>query len=268
MLEVRLTGTSSLNKPAGRLKIQLHTAILLGVTVALYGCSTADTTESPMLTTEASAPADVTFSPVATIDPDTGSISELPAELAEETPEEIPSELPEALPVVVIAEANPDTSDNNALESTAVEEATCSSDTDVMQQRLLQLINEARSEARSCGDDNFTATTPLVWNSTLEVAAKAHSQDMADNNFFSHTGSDGSSASERVNVAGYQWRTVGENIAAGRDTAAETVSDWLDSPGHCRNIMNPAFFEVAVSCSENSDTDYNRYWTNVLAAPR
>ena len=202
------------------------------------------------------------------IEPDTNIISELPAELAEETPEEVPEELPEALPVVIIAEANPDTSDNNPLESAAIEEANCTSDVDVIQQRLLQLINDARSEARSCGDENFSATTALSWNSTLEVAAKTHSQDMADNNFFSHTGSDGSSASERVDVAGYQWRTVGENIAAGRDTAAETVSDWLDSPGHCRNIMNPAFFEVAVSCAENTDTAYKRYWTNVLAAPR
>ena len=264
MLKVRLTNTSYVQKHEARLKIRLRAAILIALTAALHGCSTADPAESQTLTTEASAAAAVTFSPVAMIEPDTNVISELPAELAEETPEE----LPEALPIVIVAAADPDTSDNNSLESAAIEEANCTSDVDVIQQRMLQLINDARSEARSCGDENFSATTALNWNSTLEIAAKTQSQDMADNDFFSHTGSDGSSASERVDVAGYQWRTVGENIAAGRDTAAETVSDWLDSPGHCRNIMNPAFFEVAVSCAENTDTAYTRYWTNVLAAPR
>ena len=265
MPDVRLTDTSYLHRPA----VRLHAAFMIAVTAALCSCSTADPAESPTLTTEASAAASVTLSPVAMLEPDTDVISELPAELAEETPEEVPVELPEALPIAIIAEANPDTSDgNNSLQSATVEAANCTSDAAVIEQRMLQLINDARSEARSCGDEDFIATTPLGWNSSLEVAAKTHSQDMADNDFFSHTGSDGSSAAERVNVAGYQWRTVGENIAAGRATAAETLSDWLDSPGHCRNIMNPAFQEVAVSCNENDNTVYKRYWTNVLAAPR
>jgi len=136
-----------------------------------------------------------------------------------------------------------------------------------MQSRLLYLINNARAQARSCGNTQFAATTALVWNNVLAVAASKHSADMAEHNFFSHTGSNGSSASQRVTLEGYSWFTVGENIAAGRDTAEQTVNDWLASPGHCRNIMNPAFTEVAVSCVENDSSDYRRYWTNVLAAP-
>jgi len=137
-----------------------------------------------------------------------------------------------------------------------------------MRIRTLQLINDARAVARSCGSDDYEATEPLSWNTTLAETALGHSTDMADNNFFSHTGSDGLNASARATEAGYFWRTVGENIAAGRSVAEATVQDWLDSPGHCRNIMNPAFREVAVACVEDSGADYRYYWTNMLGAQR
>jgi uncharacterized protein YkwD len=91
---------------------------------------------------------------------------------------------------------------------------------------------------------------------------------MATHNFFSHTGSEGSSVSERISNTGYRWRIVGENIAAGRESADETVADWLNSPGHCRNLMNPDFTEMAVACSSSDDSDLQRYWTNTLASPR
>ncbi len=146
--------------------------------------------------------------------------------------------------------------------------ATCSSEPGNVEENMLKLINEARAEPRACGDVDYIATRPLSWNSTLENAARTHSADMASVNYFSHTGSDGSSAATRVTGAGYAWRTVGENIAAGRNSAAQTLVDWLESPGHCRNIMNPAFREVAVACVEDSGSDYRYYWTNILAAPR
>lgn len=145
--------------------------------------------------------------------------------------------------------------------------ASCSADDETMQSRILQLINDARNQPRTCGLTQYSATTPLTWNAVLASAASKHSIDMAEHNFFSHIGSDGSRASQRVTREGYNWRTVGENIAAGRDSAEQTINDWLDSEGHCHNIMNPAFSEVAVSCIEDDSSDYQRYWTNLLAAP-
>lgn len=56
---------------------------------------------------------------------------------------------------------------------------------------------------------------PLTANAALTAAALAHSNDMATNNFFSHTGSDGSSPGQRISRAGYSYYTYGENIAAG-----------------------------------------------------
>lgn len=142
---------------------------------------------------------------------------------------------------------------------------TCDAPIEHIQQRTLQLINEARSQPRNCGTDAFEATTAMSWNTKLLQAADRHSADMTQHNFFNHTGSDSSTAGTRVDETGYDWRAVGENIAAGQLTAADVVSGWLSSPGHCRNLMNSAFTEVAVTCAQDSGTDYTRYCTNVLA---
>lgn len=144
---------------------------------------------------------------------------------------------------------------------------TCSASDEDMRSRMLDLINSARAEARNCGATAYSATTPLAWNTQLVNAAKTHSQDMAQHNFFSHTGSDGSDIGDRASAAGFVWQRVGENIAAGQTSAESAVNGWLDSPGHCQNLMNPNFTQVSVACVENSGSDYVRYWTNVLGTP-
>lgn len=144
--------------------------------------------------------------------------------------------------------------------------ASCRASASTIQDSTLFLINQARASARNCGTQSFAATTPLTWNSLLQSAAQIHSNDMAQNNFFSHTGSDGSSSSQRATNQGYEWRTVGENIAAGQPTTESVVQAWLDSPGHCANLMNPNFKDVAVTCVENNGSDFRQYWTNALGA--
>lgn len=143
----------------------------------------------------------------------------------------------------------------------------CTAPAEHIELRTIRLINEARSQARSCGTQSFEATGPVSWNYQLVEAADAHSADMTQHNFFDHTGSDGSTVATRVEATGYEWSRVGENIAAGQQSAAEVVAGWLNSPGHCRNLMSPAFTEVAVTCAEDSGADYSTYWTNVLATP-
>ncbi|WP_183325728.1 CAP domain-containing protein [Halomonas cerina] len=135
---------------------------------------------------------------------------------------------------------------------------------------MLSLINEARSQARQCGDQSFAAVKPLTWNCTLEEAAEAHSQDMAENDYFSHTGPDGVGIQQRVSSRGYVWRAVGENIAAGQASIAAVVEGWLESPSHCGNIMNDAFTEMGMAKSKpgESGSVYRSYWTQVLAQPR
>jgi uncharacterized protein YkwD len=133
---------------------------------------------------------------------------------------------------------------------------------------ITQLINEARAQARTCGAyGDFAAAGNVSWNGQLSAAADSHSRDMAYYNFFSHTGSDGSDPGLRASSAGYSYRTLGENIAAGLIDTRATVQGWLNSPGHCANIMRADFTELGAACIEADTSDYPTYWTLVLAAP-
>ena len=133
---------------------------------------------------------------------------------------------------------------------------------------ILTQVNNARSQARDCGTVNYAATTALSWNCTLETVAYEHSRDMGDNNFFSHTGSDGLSVVNRITNAGYDWTAVGENIAAGQPTIAAVMTAWLDSPGHCANIMSTSYTEIGAASYAVSGSDYPIYWTQDFARPR
>ncbi|WP_447955806.1 CAP domain-containing protein [Vreelandella sp. EE7] len=136
------------------------------------------------------------------------------------------------------------------------------------QQEMLSRVNEARSSARECGGESFPAVEPLGWSCQLEAAARRHSQDMAENAFFSHTGSEGSSIEERVNEQDYAWRAVGENIAAGHRSVEAAIEGWIESPGHCRNLMSEQFSEMGMARADNDDTRYSTYWTQTFADPR
>ena len=131
----------------------------------------------------------------------------------------------------------------------------------------LEIINTARASARLCGDDPYPAVDPLQADTRLQQAALQHASDMSTHNFFNHTGSDGSDVAERVTATDFIWRAVGENIAAGQDTLDVTLQGWLESPGHCRNIMNPAYTHMGIACTSSQQSEHGEYWTQVLAAP-
>ncbi len=141
----------------------------------------------------------------------------------------------------------------------------CMSDID---REMLDQINQARSASRQCGTQQFPAAPALRWSCTLAEVALDHSRDMGDHNFFSHTGSDGLSPSQRVTNGGYLWRATGENIAAGPDTVSEVMAGWLSSPGHCANIMSDNYTEVGAARYRNDGSDYRIYWTQEFATPR
>jgi uncharacterized protein YkwD len=108
----------------------------------------------------------------------------------------------------------------------------------------------------------------LHLNAVLNTAAQLHAEDMAKHRQMQHEGSDGSSPAQRVTRQGYRWKAVGENVAAGAGSAAEVVSGWLSSPGHCANIMNPTFTEMGVAFAVNQRDDYAVYWAQSFATPR
>jgi uncharacterized protein YkwD len=141
-------------------------------------------------------------------------------------------------------------------------------DARTVSRRVLELVNEARAQPRRCGWRPFNATSPLKLSAELTNAALAHSLDMATRDYFEHEGPDGSTPASRVTRAGYTWRVVGENIAGGVATADEAVAGWLQSPGHCENLMDPRFTDMGVAFVVNAKNPAGILWTQVFAAPR
>jgi len=137
----------------------------------------------------------------------------------------------------------------------------------VLDVEVLAAVNAARASPRDCGEQRFDAAPPLRWNDALTQAALAHSSDMATHRYFSHTEKNGSVVDDRASRAGYAWQRIGENIAAGQKSVAEAVASWLDSPGHCANIMNPGFEEMGLAYAVNPQRG-RVYWTQVLGRGR
>lgn len=140
-------------------------------------------------------------------------------------------------------------------------------DAPAISRRVLELVNHARAESRKCGNDTYAAVPPLRLRLALERAAHEHALDMAERGYMSHNGSDGSTPAERVKRAQYDWRAVAENVAAGQATAAAAVQSWLDSPGHCANLMSAKFTEMGVAYVVNLERPEGIFWAQVFAAP-
>lgn len=139
---------------------------------------------------------------------------------------------------------------------------------DDVQAQVLALVNDARARPRQCDRAPFGAARPLRWSAPLQSISAAHATDMARYSYFEHTGRDGSRVSDRASRAGYPWRAIGENIAAGQMTAEVTVQGWLKSPGHCANIMSPDFNEMGAAFAVNSASSAGIYWVQVFGTPR
>jgi uncharacterized protein YkwD len=136
-------------------------------------------------------------------------------------------------------------------------------------QRVLELVNRARAVPRSCGNQAFKAAPPLRWNQKLAEASRLHAEDMAHRNYFSHDSWDGSKLAQRVERAGYRYRAIGENIAAGASMQPENaVAGWIKSPPHCANLMNPVFTEMGAAFGVDAGSAMGIYWAQAFGAPR
>ncbi len=123
---------------------------------------------------------------------------------------------------------------------------------------MLSAINALRASGCRCGGKWMASAPALKWDSQLEQAALGHARDMNNNGFFDHTGSDGSSIGTRVKRAGYNWGSVGENIAWGYEDVPAVVEGWRVSAGHCENFMNPTYQDMGAAY-------INGYWVQTLA---
>jgi uncharacterized protein YkwD len=107
----------------------------------------------------------------------------------------------------------------------------------------------------------------LIEQSQLTQAARLHSQDMACNRFFSHISPSAGDVVARIAAQGYQYSTVGENIATGYNSPVSVVQDWMESTGHRANIMNELYTQVGVGYAFLDEGPTANYWTLLVGAP-
>jgi len=132
---------------------------------------------------------------------------------------------------------------------------------------VLAITNEYRAQSVDCRSAGlFPPALPLQDDPLLRCAARRHSLDMIQRGYFAHVSPDGVPPSDRVVDAGYSFRAVGENIAAGQMTPQAVVDGWIASDGHCANLMNPAFEELGTGYV-NAPTNLVHYWTQVFGTP-
>lgn len=126
----------------------------------------------------------------------------------------------------------------------------------------LEAVNVERARGASCGGISYAPTHALLMDPALRCAARLHSKDMADRDFFSHDNPSGEDPWERIGAAGFTGFAGGENIAAGRDSGQGTVDQWMESSGHCANIMNPDFQFIGVGYYPGGQ--YGHLWTQTF----
>ena len=118
---------------------------------------------------------------------------------------------------------------------------------------VIRLVNVERAKE---------GLAPLGIYDSLTAAAQTRAGEVATT--FSHTRPDGSSCFTALDETGakegaYAW---GENIAAGNSTAAETMEQWMNSPGHRANILNPDFTHIGVGYAAGGAYRYN--WVQIF----
>jgi uncharacterized protein YkwD len=118
-------------------------------------------------------------------------------------------------------------------------------------EQMLTLVNAERRKA---------GCEAVRLDPRLTSAASKHSADMAANDYFSHTGPNGTGFATRIEAAGHP-TPYSENIAAGDSTAEAAFTRWMDSAGHRRNILDCSAKDMGVGVATDPESTYRIYWT-------
>jgi uncharacterized protein YkwD len=152
----------------------------------------------------------------------------------------------------------PSASSTPAPSATASTPSTDSAET--LRAQLLTLVNTARATARSCGGTAYPAVPALTRSTALDTAAGDYALKMGKEGFFAHESPDGSTMTSRLKAVGIGNTSMRENIAAGQTSAASVMSAWLQSPGHCANIMARDVTRIGLGHATVHGSPYTQYW--------
>ncbi|WP_163537009.1 CAP-associated domain-containing protein [Gracilibacillus sp. YIM 98692] len=96
--------------------------------------------------------------------------------------------------------------------------------------------------------------SPLEWKEPVRTTARDHSQDMADNNYFSHTNLDGQTPFDRLSEDDIRYRMAGENLAAGQSSSVFAHEGLMNSLGHRENILKNGYRLLAIGVAFNEES--------------
>ena len=106
--------------------------------------------------------------------------------------------------------------------------------------------------------------SPVRIEPLLTVEARAHAWDMSRHDYFAHVALEGGMVGQRASQAGYRWRLVLENLAAGQTTPKEAVEGWKGSAGHRKAMLDPNIRELGVGYAylpgDNGRIKAFHYW--------
>lgn len=126
-----------------------------------------------------------------------------------------------------------------------------------IQAQMLAAVNAERAKV---------GVAAMCTNTKLQSAAQGHTSDMASKNYMSHTGSDGSTMSQRITANGYKWSVVAENVAVGQVDVAAVVKSWMNSAGHRTNLLNAKYKHFGMGYAYSATSTYKHYWTQDFGA--
>lgn len=124
------------------------------------------------------------------------------------------------------------------------------------EQFVFQSINGIRREQK---------LIEMKLSSELSAVARKHSREMAEFDRFAHEGLDGLTSAERVAAAGISYSGVAENIVMNNNSdhaMQQAVQDWMNSPGHRKNILHDRFRVTGVGVAVSEDGKY--YFTQLF----
>ncbi|MDQ0268424.1 putative YkwD family protein/spore coat assembly protein SafA [Cytobacillus purgationiresistens] len=122
-----------------------------------------------------------------------------------------------------------------------------------MEAEVVKLVNQERAK------HGLKALTPK-WE--LSRVARFKSQDMIDRKYFDHNSPTYGTPFKMITDFGIQYRSAGENIAAGQTSAEAVVNSWMNSDGHRKNILSNQYTEIGVGYAKGGS--YGHYWTQMF----
>ncbi|MCA1066313.1 SafA/ExsA family spore coat assembly protein [Rossellomorea sp. AcN35-11] len=119
--------------------------------------------------------------------------------------------------------------------------------------QVIDLTNQEREK---------NGLSPLQLDWQLSRVARYKSRNMRDVGYFSHRSPTYGSPFDMMKSFNIQYRQAAENIAAGQTSPEQVVREWMESPGHRKNILNGSYTHIGVGYAKGGS--YGTYWTQMF----